>query len=66
MLNILSWGLFKTGVLKVRKLCPLDAHGEHCLLIAVYNNWGSTMKKLTTVVSVNCVRIMVIKYFEYL
>lgn len=45
MLNILSQGLFKTGVFKDRKPCLLDAHGEHCLSIAVYNCWGSTMKK---------------------
>lgn len=36
------------------------------LLIAVYNSWGSSTKRLTSVASMNCVKIMVMKYFECL
>lgn len=48
--STLSQALLKTGVFKVRKLCHVDACGDHCLLIAVYNSWESSTEQLTSVV----------------
>lgn len=57
MPNTLSQGLLKTSVFKVGKLCHVDACGDRCLLIAVYNSWGSAAKQLTSVVSELCVEV---------